>query len=70
MTTEHVLLHMYASVSAWVRQVPTPERHLRDKALEIFFEQVERSEIVLQVIDKSELNGAIFLADFSGLFFV
>jgi hypothetical protein len=42
------------------------DKHLQDKALQLFFDQAAAGRVVLQVIDKSDLDGAIFLADFSG----
>lgn len=42
------------------------DQHLRDKALQFFLDQAERVRVVLRVIDKSDLDGATFLADLSG----
>jgi hypothetical protein len=42
------------------------DKHLQDKALQLFFDQAAAGRVVLQVIDKSDLDGATFLADFSG----
>jgi hypothetical protein len=42
------------------------DKHLQHKAFQLFFDQAAAGRVVLQVIDKSDLDGAMFLADFSG----